>query len=516
MKWMQACFLSLCALGVARCGVLSAAEAPSAWLSPLCTKENPYTFAGVAGETVSLPMARAWTVFNARSEASEVPREYQVTAEGDAEYGAGALRFGEGLKNDASAYLSLGIRGSDADDAEPLQLEPAPGNLRYDSIYATVRFVPSDDLPDMETLKQMYPSYEARRPTSGGLPLPVAAKLGICVKQDGMFYITRVRSGSQGAGNTGTAENLVFEFCQSKYSYAELYGGGKVEIQVEFVSYKDPATLVVTRAFRIFAQKPDGSERKCLTEARGYKWEIDPMTNRYDFDFDSLEAGDEAQWMYAIDNACAGVLEKFSSEGLDSLQQLGFSATDGGFYSAWVKENTSVATGAALQGADLRSFTAFMSGENFSLYHDWAYTYGVDLASYLPAAGTLSTFDASASTLDEAFDAFLLNMDPAETVGNGALSLTVTGLVSAPEEGLVYLTVCGPAGCDLSQVRAAKVCVRRAETLSGMSTAEARYYTSYSPDTEGNLVFALPYTEEDVEKPFMQVTLVPVSEFSAE
>ncbi len=517
MRAMHRFFLAASALGWAWCA--GAAVSPGNWLSPACTKASPYTFSGAAGGSFAFPSAAypEWSIFNASASASERERAYTVSAAGDAE-GAGMLRFNDGLAADDAAYLALAVRNADGSE---FTLEPPAGKLRKDNLYATVRFELSDTAPDADALKAMYPSYADRSPdASGQLPLATAAKLGICVLQDGYFYVSRVRTGTAGSAGTGTPEDFTFEFCKTKHTYAEV-GSGAVVIRIEFQSYVDSAEGAVARAFRIFARNasaaegsPEGAEI-CLTEGRGYRW-IVTEEKGYAFDFSSLEDGDDCQWFYAIDNAWAATgPANFAADGLDAIRQVAFSATAGGFYDAWMLANRSVDGVELLTTYALGSFKPFVSdtGHLFDLYADWAAAYGVTLSDYLePLEGTLRLRTASGADITEAaFNAFLLNMDPSETAGK-PLALTVTGLVTDPETDSVTLTVRGPEGCALATAKAAQVCVRRAATPEALAAAEPVVYAAPVADAQNNLILVLPRTEAGVgELPFMQVSLVPVS-----
>lgn len=503
--------LLLCCLPIG-CALLRAA--PGQYLTPACTEAAPYTFADVTATSYTFPAPDTypeWSIYNAEVEASEVSRDYPI-AEID---GVKALRFTSGLVSDENAYLALGIRAENSSTAAPLSLVPATAadRFRVDNLYAKVKFVHSAELPDVDSLKEMYPRYAERQPEGGILPKHQAAKLGVCVLQDGYFYISRVISGTPTNPGTGTPESLNFDFCKSKYTYDDV-GGGAVIIRIEFRTFRNSEYESTTRAFRIFARNAtDGSQEVCLTKGRGYRWCIEE-TGSYAFDFSSLEQGDDCEWLYAFDNAVAVTdPENFTADGsLDQLQQLGFSATDGAFYSAWLKANTQIVAGASLANTYLLgSFAPFVTtnGARFELYADWARTYNVDLTDYLvpSASGEPLLLTASAepteTSTEQAFNAFLLDMDPAAEV---TYALTITGIVPAAD-GNVTLTVCGPEGSTLA--KNADVCVRRAATLDGISGAEA-LTVPLSIDAAGRATLTLPATE--TPQPFMQAVLVPKGE----
>lgn len=501
--------LLLCCLP-AGCALLRAA--PGQCLTPLCTEAAPYTFADAAEASFTFPTPATypeWSIYNAEVAASEAPRAYTVEPDAD---GVKALCFIPDLADDENAYLALGIRAEDGTD--PLALVPstAADRFRVDNLYAKVKFVPSDEPPTVDSLTEMYPSYAERQPEGGTLPMHQAAKLGVCVLQDGYFYISRVMSGTPSKPGTGTPASLNFDFCKSKYTYTEL-GGGAVVIRIEFRTFRNSENESITRAFRIFARNAaDGSQEVCLTEGRGYRWCIEE-SGSYAFDFSSLEKGDDCQWLYAFDNAVASQADPLlSTDGLESLQQLGFSATAGAFYSAWLEADHQIVAGASLANTySLGSFEPFVTstGPLFELYADWARTYNVDLTAYLVASSSGAPLLLAASeepTVDiteEAFNAFLLDMDPAK---KATYALTITGIVPAAD-GSVTLTVCGPEGSTLA--KNADVCVRRAAALDGISGAEA-ITVPLSIDGAGRATLTLPAT--DTPLPFMQAVLVPKGE----
>ena len=306
--------LLLCCLPIG-CALLRAA--PGQYLTPACTEAAPYTFADVTEDSFTFPTPDdypEWSIYNAGALASEASRPYDVESDAD---GIKALCFkadladdenAYDLADDENAYLTLGIR--DTGGSAPLPLVPASTDdtddtddrFRVDNLYAKVKFVPSDEPPTVDSLKEMYPSYAERQPEGGTLPMHQAAKLGVCVLQDGYFYISRVMSGTPSEPGTGTPASLNFDFCKSKYTYPEL-GGGAVVIRIEFRTFRNSENESITRAFRIFARNAaDGSQEVCLTEGRGYRWCIEE-SGSYAFDFSSLEKGDDCQWLYAFDNA---------------------------------------------------------------------------------------------------------------------------------------------------------------------------------------------------------------------
>jgi hypothetical protein len=254
-----------------------------------------------------------------------------------------------------------------------------------------------------------------------------------------------------------------------------------------------------------------------LTAGLGYPWTIvktgegENAQEEFQFDFQSLGQG---EWLYALDDALAASGDlNLDYAPLDKLNRLAFSATSGGFYSAWLSSSGDADNLVALAAYDTRQFAPYVAepGALYSLYTDWAAKYNVALTDYLePAAGGISLYGAARTDLTQkAFDAFLLYMDP-ET--NESLRLTVTGIV--PEADQVSFTVMGPEGCNLREAvtRAARLRIRRAATLAEFATAPAEEYDiAFSADGTA-ASFVLPKMEGDVEMPFMQATLVAITD----
>lgn len=505
-------FLLTGAFGLLRFGF---AAGPGSWLTE---SGSPYTFENAGKTSFVFPSAdyKEWSIFNASSTASEREREYTVS-QADDEEGPGMLRFNEGLMADERAWLSLGISKTDGTTPEPIEIVPtANGTLRVDSFSAKVRFEYSDVPPevgldtlgkeDVCHLLKMYPSYSASLPTSGLLPSYVAAKLGICVLSDGHFYISRVT----GLSGTATAEDLAFGFCKSKYSYADL-GGGTVIIRIEFRSYlgRDATVphLETVRAYRIFAAKADGTGEVCLSEGLGYRWQMTKDSD-YTFDFSSFEEDAECSWLFPLDNAYAIVAAQTGANldirGLHTVQQLAFNATDGGFYSAWIATNRKVEDKVSLTGYQVGEFASYLEapGAAFDTYATWASANSVTLSEYL---------DTDSDTSGAAFNAFLLNTSP-EALAGTTPALSVTGIVTDKDANTVTVTVRGPEGCDITDLPAARLCIRRAATLGEVATAEAQYY-DVSPTAQQTLTVVLPYADEDgTEYPFLKACLVPIAQ----
>ncbi len=514
MNRMRLQFTLLCALGLTWC---TAWAAPGSWLIPSAAPtENRYTFDTV-GQTFDFPTAsyKEWSVLNAASTAAEVAKAYTIAEDTDGTY----LPFTSSgaLAEDKSAYLALGIRSDDAGNA--FVMAPATGaKMRVDNVYAKVRFVPTSEIPDSETLKEMYPSYADRDAALQGEFVPRAIKLGVFVNESGYFCVSRARFSSDvDAGDTGTAKDYVYEFVPSKYTYNDV-GGGAVVIRIEFHTYSDAAGLY-TRLFRIWAQNAADATAKevCLTEGLGCPWNVEPIQGTdpkqyaYRYNFKQIGTGDYfPAWDAAV--ALEQDLPIDVVEEVDTLNQLAFSATSGGFYEAWIVYNDKVTDfvtlNTAAQTMSLAGFEPYLEDVNsaaFSLYTDWATRYNVNLESYFGGNASPMSLGAENTAIEYAYNAFLLDMDPAVDVTQ---SLTVTGL--SPDATQILMTVYGPEGAKLAELKAAKLCIKRAATPDGLDDDDA--YTvrpSFTADAQGNLIFELPTQVDGNALPFMKVLLEP-------
>lgn len=527
-------FFLVGALGWAWCG-----GAANGWLTPEHRADAPYRF--VAGNEVSLPNGEGWTIFNAASSGAEAGASYSVAADDDPTYTPGTLLFAPPatLQEDEQAYLSLGIRDGAGNRVAMRPTNPSTARMRTDRVYATLRLIPSDSTPDVESLKLMYPSYAESQPGPNGPPIPTAAKLGLCVLQDGHFYVSRVRGGGTVDGTTGLPEDFVFEFCQSKVCYADApagasdeerkwyVGNGDVDLCLEFRTFQLPPTeeggmsmRPPTRAFRILV-KPSGAsdaDYVSLTSGRGYAW-AEQMSEQgldYAFDWSSFEASDASEWMYAFDGVVPFLSEEgkeYDLETLHTLSEMGFSASEGGLVAAWLDLDRNVQTAADLEAnaLDAGAFAPYLdvSSPAFDAYADWVARYDVTLQKYLLEKSTTFARAAarvgSPSLTDEAFDAFLLYMDPESTV---ARRLLITGIV--PEGDSVVLTVQGPEGSDLTSALKkgiSHIRFTRAATLEGLSSATPKLYPVHL-DAAGNATLVLPKQEDGRELPFMKAELV--------
>lgn len=494
-------------LGFLRCGL---SVEPGNWLSPACTSNSPYTFEG-SGGSIDFPSAayKEWSIFNASLETSEATQTYQISAEGDA-VGAGMLRFNEANKDDIKAWLALGIRDT---DGATLELLPQGNQIRFDNFYAKVRFTPSATCPSIEDLQEMYLTYEDRNSDRGSTTaaLPVSAKLGLCVKDDGYFYVLRVYTSADSANDgttvandstSGDEEAIHYEFAKSPVAYADV-GGGTVIIRIEFQTYLGPNAEydLPVRAYRIWASEPGGTEEYCLTEGLGYRWTTTEEFG-YSFDFSSLEDGDGCDWLFPMDQAYA-IMDTTDYSVVDSVHQLAFNATEGGFYSAWIETNAAIPDSTTLSAYKLGAFENYAVpavSKNFDAYALWATKNNVDITEFL---------DSEEGT-QAAFDAFLLNTSP-EALAETQVALAVTGIVTDKEANTVTITVRGPNGSDITNIPNAKLCVVRAATLDELATAEPIECTA-TPTEQQTLTVVLPYAENGVEYPFMKACLLPNAE----
>lgn len=496
-------------LGLLRCGL---AAGPGNWLTP----ESPYTFEG-SGDSINFPSAnlyKEWSIFNASIKESEDPKTYLISKDADSDNVG--LRFNEVNKDDTKAWLALGIRDSagnklvlQPDPADPSD-ETVSGTIRFDNIYAKVRFVPSAELPNLELkegamdLQEMYASYDDRNAIldpdydESNLPKPVSAKLGLCVKDDGYFYITRVytkpSSESTSGSTTGEEDAIKYEFVRSPVAYEDV-GGGTVIVRIEFQTYcgSNEGYDLPVRAYRIWVSA-DGKNELCLSTGLGYRWTTTEGLG-YSFDFDTFEEGD---WLFPMDQAYA-IMDTTDTSEIDSIQQLAFNATDGAFYSAWLATNLSIPDQNALSGYTLGAFETYAipASANFDAYAAWATSNNVNITEFLSTEEGTQT----------AFDAFLLNTSP-EVLEETTVALSVTGIVTDADTNTVTITVRGPEGCDITNVPAAKLCVVRAATLGELATAEPVEYTA-TPTTQQTLTVVLP----DADKyPFMKACLLPKAE----
>lgn len=490
MRTMRVWFPASLALACALCVLPAYAQ-----LTPNHKADNPYVPQGgdLGGQ--------GWSVLNAADE------ETQNTA---LSYTLGSDEGGAYLDFSAqdnplggleTVYLALGI---DDGNRNPITMVRGDTSaFRTDNVYAKVRFERSANAPSMDDLRTMYPSYQQ----TGGTGTAVAPKLGLYVNDDGYFCVSRVRF-----GQTGTLDDLVFEFCTTKVRYADVSPSeGAVVVRVEFQTFAATTTAPSVRGFRIWvrdAATDDTEKGICLTAGLGYRWTQKDETKGYTFDFSSLEQGDGCDWFYAIDSAQMGFDMNMNASALEALNQLAFSATGGGFYSAWLALNGSALTQETRDNYDFGEFNAFLQGNPMdNLVTDWASRYGVDLMQYAtPPDRRLMAADGVDKAYD--FNAFLLDMDPKAQV---AQRLQVTGIVPAAD-GSVTLTVRGPEGCVLKNAlrRAGILHVTRAETLDGLPTAAP---TVVSVDKlafdGGSATMVLPPAGDGAPLPFIKVTLQP-------
>lgn len=498
MNSMRYFLLLMGALGLVRCGL---SVGPGNWLSPACKSDSPYTFEG-SGGSISFPSSayKEWSVFNASVETSETAKSYDVASDEDGK----SLRFNAANILDENAWLSLGISASNGSDQEPFELLPEGGKIRFDNFYAKVRFAPSAVCPSIEDLQEMYFTYADRNSDrDSDFPVrPVSAKLGLCVKDDGYFYVLRVytatdETASASNSTTGEEEAIHYEFVRSPVAYADV-GGGTVIIRIEFQTYVGASEYdLPVRAYRIWASK-DGINEVCLTEGLGYRWTTTEDLG-YSFDFSSFEDGEDCDWLFPMDQAYA-IMDTTDVSGIDTVQQMAFNATEGAFYSAWMATNPNIADQKALADYTLGAFESYAIpavSKNFDSYVAWATSNNVDITEFL----------STEADTQNAFDAFLLNVSPDELAETN-VALSVTGIVTDQDANTVTITVRGPEGCDITNIPAAKLCVVRAATLGELAAAEPIECIA-TPTVQQTLTVVLP----DADKyPFMKVCLLPKAE----
>lgn len=501
MRTPHTWLLTVLALGFAWCTLPAHAQQTATWLSPESTEDNPFL---VTNGT----LGAGWSVLNAPDEETQgTELSYTLGTDTLGDY----LDFAAGnpLGSKESAYLALGIsQNADGAQVPPKMLGLGSAAFKTDNIFVKARFERSATAPTMEDLQEMYASYSDR----GTANKAVAAKVGIYVDIDGYFCLSRVQAGSTDGGSSGSIDALETRWCQTKVTYDSV-GAGAVIVRIEFRTFslypEYPDTSAV-RAFRVFVRNADsagtGADEVCLTKGLGYRWTDDPA-NGYVFDFSSLEDGDDCQWFYAVDNAAAALGSSINADTLDTLSQLAFSASGGGFYSAWMDDG-SVPTTEALETYTFGRFSDYYAkGDNpmDGLVSDWASRYGVDMMDYATEKQALRAMAANGGMKadpEQGFNAFLLDMDPSLKVEQ---RLTVTGIV--PEEnGTVTLTVRGPEGCNLRNAhsRAGRICVTRAETLDALSGADKELISTPDFNSDGSATLVL---KSEKPMPFMKVTL---------
>lgn len=483
------------ALGFAWCALPVHAQ----WLAPGAGYD-----AGDAGATT---LVAGWSVLNAQTEAEQnTPLVYTFTADTDGQdtyldFANGALASSETL------YLALGISQNANDTTQtPVVMSPlGAGLFRIDTVTAKVRFEQSAAAPKLDDLRALYTDYEFQ----GQPNAAVAAKAALYLGTDDRFYVARARP-----DETGSSERVVFDWCRTEVDYASL-GGGAVNVRFEFCTFRLTGTEgdVPTRAYRIWVSNPaDPTTEVCLTKGLGFPWLSNP-DDGYVFDFSTLGTGD---WFYAIDSAAIAAgqgaadtsLEAINA--LDKLNQLAFSASGGGFYSAQIEQSKATSVNSLnLENYDTGDFATYLSNDaGKTLVQEWALEYGVTLTDYLNPAGVRLMAANAAGGLDktaEAFNDFLLYVDPESGVEH---RLRVTGIVPAEDGTTVTLSVRAPEGADLRRAlsKAGELCVTRAETLEGLATAKPESLTDWLDFSGGTATVTLT---SDTPKPFMKVTLRP-------
>ena len=501
MRTPHTWLLTVLALGFAWCTLPAHAQQTATWLNPANNSETS------AYSVTNGTLGAEWSVLNAPDqETQDTPLSgYTLTPDGTL---GSYLDFfaGNPLGSQESVYLALGIsQNADGAQVPPEMLGLGSAAFKTDNIFVKARFERSATAPSMEDLQEMYAKYADRQAAQSNDGQAVAAKVGIYVDIDGHFCLSRARADV----NEATGMDVTTEWCQTPVLYDEV-GGGAVVVRIEFRTFSLDPDRSNVRAFRVFVRNADsagqGAEEVCLTKGLGYRWTDDPA-NVYVFDFSSLEDGDDCQWFYAVDNAAAALGSSINADTLDTLSQLAFSASGGGFYSAWMDDG-SVPTTEALETYTFGRFSDYYAkGDNpmDGLVSDWASRYGVDMMGYATKKQTFRTMASNGGTTADpvqGFNAFLMDMDPKLDVEQ---RLTVTGIVPN-EDGTVTLTVRGPEGCNLRNAhsRAGRICVTRAETLDALSGADKELISTPDFNSDGSATLVL---KSEKPMPFMKVTL---------
>lgn len=457
-----------------------------------------YTFDGFLSP-VTLPNGSypEWSVFNAFYDSTEASGIEQTVG---SENGKPVLEF-DMPNDDPTAFLALGIRAGDS-ATEPLPILELPGGASANppaptaytrTVSAKVKLVGGGTLPDIETFTAMYSTADEREGEYSAYAR-TAAKLGLVVAQaaDGnsYLYVTRVRFVTE----PDKVNQYWYEFCQTSHQVKESDGLVDVEIQCRTILLP---TGTPVRAYRVMV---DGSP---VTDKIGYTWgETDPTNNNIAYTFNHNSLG-EGPWLFAIDEAEANIAagSDITRIGMDTLTQIGFSANNGAaLASASVQQSLSYQLLASIDGlenAGPLAQMAYPGAVGYDLYERWVSTKGGD--------GLVTMSDADEGVYDE----FLMDMvaDP-----DTAQRLTVTGLTVEPNATgtlTMTLTVLAPEGAVLD--KNSLLCVRRAETLDGLETAQpARYASSTTVAGDGrSAVISFPVTEDNVDKPFLKVTAEP-------
>ncbi len=503
MRTPHTWLLTTLALGCAWCTFPAHAQQTATWLNPITNNSETSAYSVTNGT-----LGAEWSVLNAPNQETQNTELSGYTLTQDGTLGSYLDFFaGNPLGSQESVYLALGISRNANGAQDPIEMDSTMGadGFRTDNIFVKARFERSATAPTMEDLQEMYASYSDR----GTANKAVAAKVGIYVDIDGYFCLSRVQAGSTDGGSSGSIDALETRWCQTKVTYDSV-GAGAVIVRIEFRTFSLYPDTSAVRAFRVFVRNADsagtGADEVCLTKGLGYRWTDDPA-NGYVFDFSSLEDGDDCQWFYAVDNAAAALGSSINADTLDTLSQLAFSASGGGFYSAWMDDG-SVPTTEALETYTFGRFSDYYAkGDNpmDGLVSDWASRYGVDMMDYATSKQALRAMAANGGMKadpEQGFNAFLLDMDPSLKVEQ---RLTVTGIVPK-EDGAVTLTVRGPEGCNLRNAisRAGRICVTRAETLDALSGAGKELIKTPGFNSDGSATLELT---SDKPMPFMKVTL---------
>ncbi|MDO5462368.1 MAG: hypothetical protein Q4F99_02640 [bacterium] len=489
--------------------------------------------------------SKAWCVLNPITAADEpMAKDGEGNVTGSTQHlliqkddqGRNYLSFG-GTKLSPESYLALRIGSIDGTTYTPYALKPAnESEIITTNLVITTRFEPSSDFPEMEDLQQLYFSYADREKLNETVTFG-AAKMGICVDDDGLFYVARVFA------NPEVSSQLIFEWAETNVVYmaeptqrtnaTKVYvGNGRVDVKVEAraVRAEDDRGFVV--AYRLWVKPGDADDTAyvCLSENLGYSWiskeseevTIDGVQKKINYSIDYSSHGSD-DWLFPIDMAATSLVDPSSlvqmdPDSLETLNMVGFSATSGGLYKVEMETLTAPDL-TAVSTHNIGQFAQYgvLTASTFGLFSDWMTRYNVDLSNHLSSLTSnrsvtlLSMYETSqgCDTTEETFNAFLLDMDPSVGV---VQKLHVKSVV--PEGDVLTLTVAGPDGCSLKNAtsRAGRLYVKRAATIAELATATSEPVdtiagASIATMDANNLCVTLPREKGGIDMPFVQVTL---------
>lgn len=493
---------------------------------------NPYDLTTLADGNdfklfgLNTTYANAWCVLNPELEEDET-NEQALEIDAEVDDTTPYLSF-KGLNLSSNAFLALRIGTIESGDYKPYALRPKDDDINKivpRALVITTRFEPSVEPPSFDLLKNLYFSFEDSKNLNSNVVVG-AAKLGICVDDDGYFYIARVVASSELSEDSSTQiiQELKFEWAQTKVAYMNkpanpvegvtYVGNGRVDVKVESYAFRaEEDQLGFSIAYRLLIKSDVLENYVSLSNGLGYTWAAtDASEGAYAIDFESIGNG---EWLFPIDAASVGTIENTLDAGtLDTLNMVGFSATAGGLYKVVMEEGTPVADVNTLSTYNIGQFATYgvLTSPTFSLFSDWINRYKVTLENHLSKTTSTRSVNllsaVGATTTEETFNAFLLDMDPKLDV---VQKLHVLSIV--PDGEKMVLTVAGPEGCSLKNAtaRAGRLYVKRAATIEGLSSEESvpvDTIVGATMATDGDhLCVTLPRQEDNIDLPFVQVTL---------